>query len=319
MPNALIIVLAVPRVPLLETEFGPVSPRDCNGSSSLPLGPDEFHWCMNPLQLCLFCVCWANLYCKWKAGKILHVSRVLDSHSCGDRSTDKVSTETCLSEMLETMKTWAVWFLHDSTSQGSHFRSHVAEKWRAIPSPRQLLECLMFFCYFTHTWAKQPLVQSWLATPPQALTRGRASWKRAKRQNLLLSPFPELDLAPGARCGGKRQIAAEPETVHLELSPAQSRVHCDRGSQSSETGWRWGLKRYSVLGSTQARSKCWGIKTEKHQLTTQDWLSEHHPSNYQRSESLGNRIYTLQKCDRKRNSCYRYRKHWTQRKFSGSE
>lgn len=75
---------------------------------------------------------------------------------------------------------------------------------------------------------------------------------------------------------------------HLQLSPAQSRVHCDTGSQSSKTGWRWGLRRYSVLGSMQARSKCWSIKTEKHQLTTQDHPSDHHPSKYQRSESSEN-------------------------------
>lgn len=51
MPNALVIVLAVPGVPLLEIEFGPVSPRECNGSSSLPPGPDELHWCTNPPRL----------------------------------------------------------------------------------------------------------------------------------------------------------------------------------------------------------------------------------------------------------------------------
>lgn len=39
MPNALVVVLAVPGVPLLETEFGAVSP--CGGNGFLSPGPSE--------------------------------------------------------------------------------------------------------------------------------------------------------------------------------------------------------------------------------------------------------------------------------------
>ncbi len=38
--------------------------------------------------------------------------------------------------------------------------------------------------------------------------------------------------------------------THTHTVPVQIQVHCDRGSLSSETGWRWGQMRYSGLDST---------------------------------------------------------------------
>lgn len=52
--------------------------------------------------------------------------------------------------------------------------------------------------------------------------------------------------------------------------PAQSRARCDRGSLSSETGWRWGQMKYSELDSMLGLSmsyihkiKCTGYSTIK--------------------------------------------------------
>lgn len=51
----------------------------------------------------------------------------------------------------------------------------------------------------------------------------------------------------------KTQYSTPQSWAHLAL-PAQSQVHCDKGSQSSGTGWRWARKRCSGLGSRQGQS-----------------------------------------------------------------
>lgn len=47
--------------------------------------------------------------------------------------------------------------------------------------------------------------------------------------------------------------SSTPQLAPLAL-PAQSQVHCDRGSQSLGIGWRWAQKRCSGLGSRRGQS-----------------------------------------------------------------
>lgn len=63
------------------------------------LETDEFHWCMNPLQLCLFCVCWANLYWKKKEKKLAPFSTSTEpwTRTAGETSQLIAGTENCLS------------------------------------------------------------------------------------------------------------------------------------------------------------------------------------------------------------------------------